>query len=101
MLQKRFHHPNSTQYEYLSDPNLLSLWSASGKDWSCLIQQNCLEAKQQAIQPKESTPKSISILVFLGVLTALGLWSASMCTLALEVHKAVQDSTLNQSFNKF
>lgn len=62
-----------TQYESLYDLNLLGLGSASGHDWTSMIQKDCLSTNNQPVEEEgsEHTRKTawfsiIIILVFSG-----------------------------------
>lgn len=73
MSQEKHRRPPITQNESLYDLKVLGLGSASGHDWTSIIQENCLATNNQSVEQEGSEPKRkttgswiLLILVFCG-----------------------------------
>jgi hypothetical protein len=92
MLNKNTNKP-TTKYESLEDPNLISLQSQSGSDWSLTIKKKIQANIKQPIAEEESN--STSKVVLFGVLATLALLVAVVCSQASEIYRSVQEVGTN------
>jgi hypothetical protein len=95
MAQERFPNNDTKPYEDLCNPNLSSLWSVSGSDWSANIREGCLGATNHLVEKEQS--KLRRNLLALGALGALALVGAASLTPGSQTSQALQNNVAIQS----
>ncbi|HEY9726431.1 MAG TPA: hypothetical protein V6D50_08250 [Chroococcales cyanobacterium] len=89
MSEEKHRRTQITQYESLYDLKVLDLGSASGHDWTSVIQENCLATNNQAVKEKGSEPTRKTALI--GILTILIFGGAPMFILNSQLTQIGQE----------
>lgn len=88
MSQEQHRRPPITQYESLYDLNLLGLGSASGHDWTSMIQEDCLATNNKSVEQEASQP--IRKTTGFGILVILVFSGTLLWVLTSQLTQAVQ-----------
>ena len=89
MSEEKHRRSQITQYESLYDLKILDTGSASGHDWTSMIQENCLATHNQSPKEKESEPTRKTAWV--GMITILVLCGAPMWILTSKLTQILQE----------